>query len=363
MNLYKQFNEFFCCTYDLSVATKFIENTLFIIKVEKEIFEGLSVSNIFAFIEDSSFYPKEKEILFLNDAVFSVEKLRFIEKEEIININQTKQLVVKRNYFEVTINLVSLGINKFDHLRFSNGDYLNMSSNTLANNSNDMIFPLYDCITINSVIKYNTSMKVFYLKGNNLGTFKNTNSLVNFEKMCCLLEKNYFLIGLNISNNALGNIGLKFLSKVIRNSNYIKWINLSENKISNEGIDYLLEAMNCNKSLTWLDLSENQIGDEGLEGISETLCDNKTLKHLELGCNSFCDHGILKFSCMIKINNTLEWVDLSGNKITLVGVKALFQALSFNVVLNYMNLWNILANYKDIRLIERLNLTNKEIEY
>ena len=176
MNLYKQFNELFCCTYDKSIALKFIENTLFIIKIDKEIFEGLSVSNIFAFIENSSFYPKEKEILFLNDVVFSIEKLRFIEKEEIIQINSTKQLVVKRNYFEVSINLVSLGINKFDHLRFSNGDYLNMSSNSVGNNINEQIVPLYDCITINSVIRYNTSMKVFYLKGNNLGSFKNTNS-------------------------------------------------------------------------------------------------------------------------------------------------------------------------------------------
>jgi hypothetical protein len=362
MNLYKQFNELFCCTYDKTIALKYIENTLFIIKIEKDLFEFLGCTNIFTFIENSSFYPKEKEILFYNDAVFNIDKLRFVEKEEIIQINSTKQLVIKRNYFEISINLVSLGINKFDNFRFSNGDYLNMSSIPI-NNKSDQLIPLYDCITINSVIRYNTSMKVFYLKGNNLGSFKSTNSLVNYEKMCCLLEKNYFLIGLNISNNALGNLGIKFLSKVIRNSNHLKWINLAENKIGNEGIEYLVEAMRINKSLNWLDLSENEIGDEGLEILSESLCDNKNLKHLELACNVFCDHGILKFSCMIKINNILEWVDLSGNKITLVGVKALFQALSFNVVLNYMNLWNILANYRDIRLIERLNITNKEIEY
>ena len=123
--------------FEKARKTKWFENTLFIIRIEKEIFENLGASNIFAFIENSSFYPKEKEILFQNDAVFNVEKLRFVEKEEIIQINATKQLVVKRNYFEVSINLVGLGINKYDHLRFSNGDYLNMSSNQISNNSNN----------------------------------------------------------------------------------------------------------------------------------------------------------------------------------------------------------------------------------
>lgn len=151
---YRQFNEIFSCTYDIQVAKKFMKNVLYVIEIDNDLLINSLINySTFSFIEKFSFFENEKEILFLNKAVFGIEKIRYV-KEDVNKIADKISHDLNDsnlNYYEITIHFVSIGINKFDHLKFSDSDFLNISSKN---------FPEYDVSTINDIIKFNSNSKV-----------------------------------------------------------------------------------------------------------------------------------------------------------------------------------------------------------
>lgn len=310
----------------------------------------------FAFIEKYSFYQKEKEVLFLSDAVFGIEKIRIIKNERVTPEDNSY-------YYEITMHLVSFGINKNDYLKFSDSQWSDVCSNK---------YNEYDLNTINEILKYNTSSKVLYAKNNNIGITQNiaslgtnNNVIANMEKFSHYLRNNLNLLGLNISKNFLGPLGAKLVAEAILNSSNIKWLNISNNQIGNEGAGYLAYALEKNCILRWLDISNNKINDTGAEKISDSLLKNNNLKELDIGNNNISDAGTSKISWMIKVNKTLEWLDISYNKISITGIKALIDALTENKILSYINLWGNMASFKEINKIDKIKILflNKEIEY
>jgi len=310
---------------------------------------------LFAFIENFSFYEKEKEVIFLREAIFAVDNFRYIKEETHTRENK---IINYFNYYEITMQYVDTGIHKYDHLKYSDTEFLDVSSKN---------FPEYDISVISDIIKFNSFAKVIYLQNNAIGLSSslgnnNTNNW-NLATLGQSLLSNNSLIGINISQNNLGFMGAKLIYEIIINNKRIKWLNISSNQLCDEGACYIAIALEKNNSLKWLDLNNNKICYLGIEKISEALIVNKSLKKLDIGYNNFSDSGIVKFSQMIKINNFLDWLDLSGNKITIAGIKILFQSLSENKIIKYVNLWDNNVSYKEISRIDKLNLINKEIEY
>jgi len=332
-----------------------MKNILYIIEIDQETLMNTNANySSFTFIEKFSFYGKEKEILFLNHAVFGIESIRYI-KNEIQNNSANNN---KNDYYEITLLLMSMGINKFDHLKFSESELLNVSSHN---------FPEFELPIINEIIKYNSFVKVIYLQNNAIGLSSALvgNSAIN--KNLTVLNKNLIinssLIGVNLAQNNLGAIGAKLLCEVIAQNKRIKWLNISSNQIGDEGACYLGLVLQTNNSLKWLELNDNKICAYGIKRIAEALIVNKCLKKLEIGNNNSTDSGVIRIAQMIDINKTIDWLDLSSNKISIIGIKVLFKSLSDNRVLKYVNLWDNNASFKEINRIDKLNLIDKEIEY
>lgn len=362
----------FSCSYDVQIAKKFMKNILYVIEIDQETLTSTTASySSFAFIEKFSFYEKEKEVLFLNHAVFGIENFRYVidERENETELNKQNNKKKKTNinnnknnnnnsYYEITMHLISMGINKFDHLKFSESQLLNISSHN---------FPKFEMPIINEIIKYNSFTKVIFLQNNAIGLSSalagNTANNKNLSILVQNLITNTSLIGINLAQNNLGAIGAKLLSEVIALNNRLKWLNISSNQIGDEGASYLAAALQTNKSLKWLELNDNKICAFGIRKISEALIINKFLKKLEIGSNNSTDTGVVCIAQMISENNTLDWLDLSSNKISIAGIKVLFQSLSENKVLRYVNLWDNNATYKEINRIDKLNLIDKEIDY
>jgi len=351
----------------MQIAKKFMKNIVYIIEMDQETLTSTAAGySSFAFIEKFSFYEKEKEVLFLNHAVFGIDNIRFIENEEKSNSelsnkkdgNDNNNNNNKNNYYEITMHFISMGINKFDHFKFSETKLLDVSSDN---------FPKYEMPIINDIIKYNSSAKVIYLKNNAIGLSSALTGNIATNKNLNILSHNLILntslIGVNLSQNNLGAIGAKLLCEVIEQNNRIKWLNISSNQISDEGASYLAASLQTNNSLKWLELNDNKICAFGIKKLSEALMVNQCLKKLEIGNNNSTDSGVVRIAQMISMNNTLDWLDLCSNKISIVGIKVLFQALSENKVLKYVNLWDNDATYKEINRIDKLNLIDKEIDY
>lgn len=334
-----------------------MKNVLYIIEIDQETLTTTRANYFsFAFIDKYSFYQKEKEILFLNDSVFGIQNIRYVKSERK---NDSENSVNNQNdHYEITMNLISMGINKFDHLKFSESELLDVSNRN---------FPEYEMQIIDEIIKYNSFAKIIYLQNNHIGVSSELENDTSLNNNINSLTKNLIinsnLIGLNLAQNNLGSIGAKLICEVIVNNKRIKWLNISSNDIGDEGAYHIGDTLRTNESLKWLELNDNKICAYGVKKIAESLIINKCLKKLEIGNNNSTDIGIISLAQMIDINNSLDWLDVSSNKITIVGVKMLFKALSENKVLKYVNLWDNNATYKEINRIDKLNLIDKEIDY
>ncbi|CAF1122133.1 unnamed protein product [Rotaria sordida] len=166
-------------------------------------------------------------------------------------------------------------------------------------------------------------------------------------KLAESLNNHITLESLDLRNNFISDLGVKFLSLTIINSN-IKTLNLESNGITFEGAQYLAQMLKNNQTLTELYLSKNHLGDRGVELLTNVLHDNKRydydqdnnevydtsnpsiLQHLYLGHNDITDVGIEYIANMLKTNRMLTWLWLSGNEIGNRGVELLANTLAYH---------------------------------
>jgi hypothetical protein len=129
------------------------------------------------------------------------------------------------------------------------------------------------------------------------------------------LTNNSTLTSLDLSFNQISDLGVRSLTQVLlpdQNSS-LKILYLSKNGISDDGAKYLSEMLQTNQTLTELWLSNNEIGNRGVKQIANVLAKyNKTLKLLSLSTNIFItDLSIDYLIEMIEQNQTLKniWIN------------------------------------------------------
>ncbi|CAF4451354.1 unnamed protein product [Rotaria socialis] len=195
------------------------------------------------------------------------------------------------------------------------------------------------------------------------------------------LNNNMVLESLDLRNNYVSDLGVKYLALSIINSN-LKTLNLESNGITTEGAQYLAQMLKNNQTLTELYLSKNHLGDRGVEWLTNVLNHDKKnhqdqeytefagfrrrrdqiedeprtgrpktavtpenieavrelmstmnpsiLQHLYLGHNDITDVGIEHIAEMLKTNRMLTWLWLSGNNIGDRGVEQLANTLAYH---------------------------------
>ncbi|CAF1552967.1 unnamed protein product [Rotaria sp. Silwood1] len=130
------------------------------------------------------------------------------------------------------------------------------------------------------------------------------------------LTNNSILKSLDLSYNHISDTGVYFLSQVLLPNHYssLEILHLNKNGISNDGIHCLSEMLRTNQTLTELWLSDNEIGNQGVKLLANILINyNRKLKVLVLSFNIFItDASIDYFLQMLEHNQTLEQLSINN---------------------------------------------------
>ncbi|XP_067916232.1 NACHT, LRR and PYD domains-containing protein 3-like [Heterodontus francisci] len=170
-----------------------------------------------------------------------------------------------------------------------------------------------------------------------------------FEDLSSALSTKQSLTDLNLSDNKLGDSGVKLPFEALRNPDCkIQGLELERNNLTDSCIEDLSSALSTNRSLTDLNLSDNKLGDSGVKLLSEALRNpdckiqgldlsdvgltdscasalstNQSLKYLNLRSNSFTDRSVPALRRLILNCRSLERIQLRGNEFSSNGVNQL----------------------------------------
>ena len=149
---------------------------------------------------------------------------------------------------------------------------------------------------------------------------------------------------INLHNNLIDDISVKYLFQSLENCNNLKFLDLSMNKISNKGLDYAEDFFSNNKSIIFLNISNNLLGTEGISYFLHLIENNTNLINLDISYNGIEKNGIESLCDYLKSNTNLKHLLIGGNYICDDGLKILI---------------NFLINNET--KIERLSLENNNI--
>ncbi|XP_059814512.1 NACHT, LRR and PYD domains-containing protein 3-like isoform X2 [Hypanus sabinus] len=148
---------------------------------------------------------------------------------------------------------------------------------------------------------------------------------------------------LRLGENDVGDSGVKLVSAALRNPECkIQKLELNNVGLTDSGAEDLVSALSTNPSLTELNLSDNKLGDSGVklvsaalrnreckiqklwlirvgltdsgaEDLASALSTNPSLTDLSLGSNSLTDQSVPALRRLILTLRSLEWIWLEGN--------------------------------------------------
>ncbi|XP_059816755.1 NACHT, LRR and PYD domains-containing protein 12-like isoform X2 [Hypanus sabinus] len=149
------------------------------------------------------------------------------------------------------------------------------------------------------------------------------------EDFASALSTNPSLTELDMSENKLGDSGVKLVSAALRNPECkIQRLWLIDVGLSDSGVEDLASALSTNTSLMELDMSENELGDAGVKIVSAALRNPECkIQKLRLTRVSLSDSGAEDLVSALSANPSLMELNLSGNELGDSGVKLVSAAL------------------------------------
>lgn len=137
-----------------------------------------------------------------------------------------------------------------------------------------------------------------------------------------MLSNNVFINELDLSNNEIGNVGIRSLIRALVDKENIKGLekrSFLEQKI----IEEILDKNNHKYYLTSLDLSNNKFDAKGAKFLGLGLSILDGVEKLKLANNAIGDHGLISIVTGLKYNYALQVLDLSGIKCSIIGAENL----------------------------------------
>ncbi|XP_059818105.1 NACHT, LRR and PYD domains-containing protein 14-like [Hypanus sabinus] len=138
------------------------------------------------------------------------------------------------------------------------------------------------------------------------------------EDLASALSTKPSLTGLNLGDNKLGDSGVKLVSAALRKSECkIQKLGLNNVGLTDSGAEDLVSALSTNPSLTELNLSDNKLGDSGVKLVSAALR-NRECKIQKLWLNNvgLTDSGAEDLVSALSTNPSLTELNLSENSLT-----------------------------------------------
>ncbi|XP_038657033.1 uncharacterized protein LOC119968004 [Scyliorhinus canicula] len=145
------------------------------------------------------------------------------------------------------------------------------------------------------------------------------------EDLSSALSINQSLTDLNLGNNNLGDSGMKLLSAALRNpACKIQRLRLNDNTLTDSCAEDLASAVSTNLSLTDLNLNMNKLGDSGMKLLSAALQNpDCKIQRLDLGQNVLTDSCAEDLASALSTNQSLMSLNLNSNSFTDQSVPAL----------------------------------------
>ncbi|XP_059815768.1 NACHT, LRR and PYD domains-containing protein 3-like [Hypanus sabinus] len=133
----------------------------------------------------------------------------------------------------------------------------------------------------------NSECKIQKLRLDNVGL---TDS--GAEDLASALSTKSSLTELDLSENKLGDSGVKLVSAALRNPECkIQKLSLNNVGLTDSGAEYLVSALSTNPSLTELDLRSNFLTDGSVPGLRRLILTLPSLELIRLGSNRFSETG------------------------------------------------------------------------
>ena len=137
------------------------------------------------------------------------------------------------------------------------------------------------------------------------------------------LQGNTHLTAIDLSNNAITEVGALFLSEGLRCNGTLRTINLSNNKLGGRGATLLAEALTTNATLMTLCLVNTGIDDAGGEALAAMAAKTSSLTQLDLSDNpGICESGA-HFVRALQHTTCLKELALKGTRVSKVTLRAL----------------------------------------
>ena len=142
-----------------------------------------------------------------------------------------------------------------------------------------------------------------------------------------------------LHRNRIGTSGWKGLNRLLKENKIISMIDISDNAIGNDGIRYMLNEIDpSNSSIVYINLSNNELSQGWISELS-SLLKSTNLYEIKLANNNLSDKTAQELGVYFYRGYChLSKLDLSYNKLTSVGWSFLFQALKLNPFLTHLNL-------------------------
>lgn len=151
------------------------------------------------------------------------------------------------------------------------------------------------------------------------------------------------LRSLNLSNNALGEKGVRAFGPLLKSQSILEELYLMDDGISEEAALAVCELLSSTEKLRVLIFHSNMMGDEGAVAISEVVKHSPLLENFQCSSTRVASEGGVALSKALEICTRLKRLDLRDNIFGAEVVVSLSKALSKHVglseiYLSYLNL-------------------------